>query len=363
MLGSVIFHSQGELRISAVVHGWWNQPLVALVIASDAHVGFGFNVDNACLDFVRWLFSQTPVPGSFHLESLPGLPWAGEDHDPWEWYDRVMAEVAAWDPPPVLVDMDASAIAFRGDVVWPSPERRRVKRPDRRIRLPGSLFPVGWYGCGLGEFRSCASTYQCYPPSEIPPIPSSLTGAFDWLRTAPEHGGSIAPYPDPTFEALDRLLAANPSGLPPEFVEFFRSPQLWARIRSCTDCYLQLDSTAVGVRGGQGTLIRFLCDSQSCCHWSLWLSPCGSRHSVVETYHFSGSEFLKPNNRLAHPRDITTCAESFEEFIYRFWLENELWFALHDHGPMPAGGEAYLDFYRSKDAESEGRRSDGADLD
>jgi hypothetical protein len=34
--------------------------------------------------------------------------------------------------------------------------------------------------------------------------------------------------------------------------------------------------------------------------------------------------------------------------MYRFWLENELLFALNGHGAMPAGGEEYLAFYRSK---------------
>jgi hypothetical protein len=40
--------------------------------------------------------------------------------------------------------------------------------------------------------------------------------------------------------------------------------------------------------------------------------------------------------------------DSFEEFVYRFWLENELWFALHDRGSMPEGGEEYLAFHRAK---------------
>ena len=34
-----------------------------------------------------------------------------------------------------------------------------------------------------------------------------------------------------------------------------------------------------------------------------------------------------------------------EEFVYRFWLENELYSALHG-GRMPEGGEEYLAFYR-----------------
>jgi hypothetical protein len=213
---------------------------------------------------------------------------------------------------------------------------------------------VGWFGQGLGEFRPGQSTYECYPPEELPPIRVPLSGTFDWLRAAPEHERSIAANPGRTAAALDCLLTSHPAGLSWEFVKFFRSPALWRRIRSCTGCYLRLDSAAVGIRDGSGVLIRFLSDSQDCKHWHLHISPCGKLHSVVATYRFTGSEQAHLKDALPHPKDITTCAESFEEFVYRFWLENELWFALHDRGSMPEGGEEYLAFYRSRgqDAES-----------
>jgi hypothetical protein len=348
MVGAVIFHSPGELQASAAVHGWWQRPPAELVIESQACGGFGNDVQDSCAAFVGWLFSQSPVPGSFSVLSLPGLPWAGEDHDPWEWYDRVMAEVAKWDPPPVLVDLDDFLVSHRGEVLWPPPEHRRGRRTDRRSRPPGAPFPIGWYGQGLGEFRPGRSTYECYPPEELPSIRVPLTGTFDWLQAAPEHSRSVAPNPEWTATALNRLLAATPAGLPREFVAFFRSPSLWRRIRSCTDCYLRLDSAAVGIRDGSGALIRFLSDAQDCKHWHLWLSPSGTRHSVVATYRFTGSEHAHLKDGLPHPRDITTCAGSFEEFVYRFWLENELWFALRDKGRMPEGGEEYLAFYRSR---------------
>jgi len=28
--------------------------------------------------------------------------------------------------------------------------------------------------------------------------------------------------------------------------------------------------------------------------------------------------------------DFAYCAPSFSEFLYRFWIENEIWFALED---------------------------------
>src|SRR5947209_3935198 len=82
MVGSVIFHAPGELQASAAVHGWWQRPPAELVIESRACGGFGNDVHDSCAAFVGWLLSQSPVPGSFRVLSLPGLPWAGADHDP-----------------------------------------------------------------------------------------------------------------------------------------------------------------------------------------------------------------------------------------------------------------------------------------
>src|SRR5262245_17635057 len=231
--GSVIFHRPGELQASAAVSGGWKRPLAELVIQCWEETGLGGNdVHDACVRFTGWCLAQSPPPGGFIIQSLPGLPWAGADHDPWDWYERLRAEVAGWDPPPVLCDLDEVLVTHRGEVLWPPPEHRRERRTDRRSRPPGAPFPIGWYGQGLGEFRPGHSTYDCYPPEELPPIRVPLTGTFDWLWAAPEHSRSVAPNPDRTAAALDRLLTANPAGLPREFVEFFRSPDLWRRIRS-----------------------------------------------------------------------------------------------------------------------------------
>jgi hypothetical protein len=363
--GSVIFHRPDELEASAAVSGTWERPLARLVIECWKETGFGGNsVDLAVGEFVGWCFKQSPPPGTMiGVYNLPGLPWPGaDDHDPFDWYDRVMAEVAGWDPPPVLVDLDGLLITHRGKVLAPPRDRRRAPRTDRRSRPPGAPFPVGWFGTDLGVYRPCRSTYECYAPEELPPIRVPLDGTFGWLRSAPEHEHHIGGDPERTAAALDRLLAANPAGLPREFVAFFRSPDLWRRIRSCTDCYLNLDPAAVGIRDGSGALVRFLSDSQYCRHWNLCLTPGGAGHSVVATYFYSGSEHPHPRAGRPHPRDITTVAGSFEEFVYRFWLENELFFAVHGReqaevrdllpgghaigGRMPEGGREYLAFYR-----------------
>ena len=67
---------------------------------------------------------------------------------------------------------------------------------------------------------------------------------------------------------------------------------------------------------------------------------------MVATYRFTGSEHAHLLRGKPHPKDITTCAGSFEEFIYRFWLENELWYVLNCQDVMPEHGPEYLAHYR-----------------
>jgi len=45
--------------------------------------------------------------------------------------------------------------------------------------------------------------------------------------------------------------------------------------------------------------------------------------------------------------DIYLCAPSFPEFIYRFWLENELWLALNERRQdLPRDQARYVEHYR-----------------
>lgn len=344
--GYLLFHSAGEMEASVLVSGWWERPLLEILIESGAYGGFGNMVDDACGGFLKWCFSQPECPlGLFSLQSLPGLPFRGAEFDRWAWYDTLMAEVTEWEDPPVLVDLDNFQITHRGEVLWPPPDRRRPRRREPQA-LPGEPFAVGWYGAtSLGGLRPDTGTYTYYTPSEVPPITIRLNGAFDWLQAA------SAKRPMASTEGvtgcLDRLLTSGVEGLPDEFVRFFRKSELWRKVRSCTDCYFNVDTAAVEIPGGLGRLIRFMSDSQDCKHWHLHLAPCGTKHAVAATYHFRGSDPEHPQGGKPHPRDITVCANSFEEFMYRFWLENELFYAAYEKTELPPGGADYLAFYQT----------------
>jgi hypothetical protein len=128
------------------------------------------------------------------------------------------------------------------------------------------------------------------------------------------------------------------------------TPALQERIRSNTDCYLDLCSESVGSPLGDGHLVRFLADSQGCLFWYLYLTPDGSDHAVVSSPDFYGTEDEQWQEGPPDPGEIVFCAESFEAFLCRFWLENEIWYADWKKTPMPDVGREYIERYRRKKA-------------
>jgi hypothetical protein len=64
----------------------------------------------------------------------------------------------------------------------------------------------------------------------------------------------------------------------------------------------------------------------------------GSRILLVERVDLSGIEFA-------------CCASSFSEFLYRFWIENEIWYSLIDDDsqrPLKTFEQAYVNHYASR---------------
>jgi len=220
-----------------------------------------------------------------------------------------------------------------------------------------SPFPCRWWGtslenAGLKEVRPDVGTYGRYEFARLPPVPFDLRGDFAWLITAPTHHGHIGgEMAAENAQSLEELRAASLRlGLPlPEaFVKFMGSPALHVRIRSNSDCYLDLCPSPIDSPKGDGRLIRFLADSQGCLFWYLYVRPDGSDHAVVSSPGFYGTDDEQWQDDEPDPADIVFCAESFEAFLCRFWLENEIWFAEWQKTPMPNVGLVYIEQYRRK---------------
>jgi hypothetical protein len=118
-------------------------------------------------------------------------------------------------------------------------------------------------------------------------------------------------------------------------------------VRSSTWCFLDLGDFVASTPDG-GTLVHVLSDSQWVAHWLLYSGPGGE--AVVGTRDPVGFD-VEPEEtiRVLDPdrTEAWVCAESFAEFLYRFWIENEIWHALSD-GQPPLTGEQrrYAEHYR-----------------
>lgn len=205
-------------------------------------------------------------------------------------------------------------------------------------------FPPLWIGGDLLEYRSCDSTYCRFDYKSLPRLPAyQFDGSFSWLR---QHrspleydkrfldgwGGKagIESWKEHARVVEAELaVAAEDCGveIPDSFSVFLFDFSLVTMLRSPTDCYFHFPKTLIPNRGAQGGyFIHFFSDSQNCYEWYLFLDPDGT-HCVVASDDLSDpglpDEFWD-NQR----QEIVLCAISFESFIYRLWIENEVWFRL-----------------------------------
>lgn len=226
-----------------------------------------------------------------------------------------------------------------------------------------SPFPCHWWGMGLesvglGAVRPDRGTYGRYDFGRLPPLPFALVGDFAWLAGAPAHrhniGNKLAAATVNGIRILRKSADALNLRLPNSFTKFMDAPALHQRTRSATDCYIDLCPEPMRAPLSDGWLVHFLADSQGCLFWYLYLTADGSDHAVVAApdYYSTPVEWQTPDSDDAEwddeetdPSQIVFCAEAFEEFMCRYWLENELWFLQSQKAPMPAACRLYIERY------------------
>jgi len=203
-------------------------------------------------------------------------------------------------------------------------------------------FPKGWWGCDLGSYRPCESTYQLYPYDSLPaPEESLFHGEFQWLI-----GTGDEPLPPADPAPLQALQQAG-LVLPQSFVDFMHSPELQRRVPSCTACEWDLSGPIPSPLGDGAHLVRFLRDQQDVLFWYLYLrldtSPAESAAVVCSPIAFDQHDLSQRRDEVL--ANTWWCAPDFEHFVYRFWIENVLWFTLNEAGERDATQEAYLSHY------------------
>lgn len=213
-----------------------------------------------------------------------------------------------------------------------------------------SPFRPAWWSFGLEEAgvsaRPTVGTYGRYAFEALPPIPRELTGDLEWLAGQPTPAEwSIGTEPVAELPELEAACDRLGLSLPPAFLDFMRSAELQSKIRSCTACYVDVGPVPARAPGADGHLIRFLADQQGCLFWYLYVTGSGTDtgHAVVCSADFYGG----PGPDYVDDGELGFCGESFESFLYRFWLENEIWYAAVEGDPMPEEAEEYIRRYRA----------------
>jgi hypothetical protein len=203
--------------------------------------------------------------------------------------------------------------------------------------------PRVWWATDLPGYREHPtpfSTYSPFPYSGLPPIERDLDDEWRWLLAEPRVAGSLGyvaagdPMPEraATAAELGALLGDRAPQPSRAFRAFVGDGEPRTRVRSCTASYLDLGQFAVDVAGG-GSLIHFLSDQQWVLHWLLYVGTDGSEAVVVTETAF-GFEADGESFDTWDPADggLSVCAGSFSEFMYRFWIENEIWFRVSRDG-------------------------------
>jgi hypothetical protein len=221
--------------------------------------------------------------------------------------------------------------------------------------------PRAWWSTDLPGYREHPkpfATYSAFPYADLPPIRRPLDPDLNWLRDQPRvprslgdvDPGEAAPERRATAVDLAALLGGEKIALPQSFRRFVTDPAPRTRVRSATLCYLDLAQFVVDVVGG-GSLIHFLSDQQWILHWLLYVGDDGSE-AVVATETPLGFEAEEHHFTRFDPADggATVCAESFSEFLYRFWIDNEIYFrtgaSARDEPPLTDEQRRYAEHFR-----------------
>jgi hypothetical protein len=171
--------------------------------------------------------------------------------------------------------------------------------------------------------------FKGVPLEQLPPL-APVDGSFRWLRApvyegqptalVADDGESITEDPRVVAKQFSRLVGqvrAASLELPASFVTFMSTPSFAARMNSVNGGYFEIGKL-------KDTHVPFFTDPQTF-SWVLMLES-GGRHSIA---------FAHPDpDDLSTLVDFTTCAPSFEQFIHRWWIENQIARALLREEPI-----------------------------
>jgi hypothetical protein len=207
-----------------------------------------------------------------------------------------------------------------------------------------------WWFCEIEGLRPVPgyTTYAEFDLDDQPDV-GGVDGSLSWLEGQPEHrrwsihDSDQAPQRRLTAEELAALVRVD-LRLPPTLTVLAKRADLQRRIRSATGCYLDLGDELVPTSKEGGYLLHLLSDQQWVRHWLVYLDRDGGE-SVVTTAEPVGFVLPEDDEWEARPPDVIpldgsfdlqVCADSVGEFLFRFWVENELHFGRGFRKASPA---------------------------
>lgn len=172
----------------------------------------------------------------------------------------------------------------------------------------------------LGQFIKKATSQQQHPPIPIP-----LQGNFEWFRTKGTYTEDPRYYYE--FEKEIAQLQAEAQEkqltLPEDFLLFMKDKRLLFRVKSNIDAYFELPELIEEVLPSSGNyLLRFYSDSQYTCFWYLCLDQQGNACVCFSEDLYGDIEEEPGFEKTVHK--IEFCAPTFEEFIFRHWIETSI---------------------------------------
>jgi uncharacterized protein (TIGR02996 family) len=194
-----------------------------------------------------------------------------------------------------------------------------------------------WWGTGIGPARESSGTYEQFQYHNQPPLPvETFDGTFTWLRGtegwAYHHG--------PLWKAFCAEKRKQGYFVPAEFETFLADRDLPGRIKSCTDNYFEAPPHPTGNRPAaehstpsaeseDGLLVTFYADSQYCVLWAILLPREPGRYAPILAGP-PGSLFpgiWNDSEEGSNEGQPVLAASQFEQFLFRWWIENEIWYA------------------------------------
>lgn len=238
-------------------------------------------------------------------------------------------------------------------------------------------FPAIWYGIGLEDLRPINATYGGEPLEKLPPIEAEhLDGQFRYLNNEviralenePSDHVAITSQSinetnylaeDARWKAkIEQIQASLPAYivLPKPLVTFMSSSLAQYLVPSCTACYFDLPEKATPFNWleERGYLFHFYRDQQDCLFWYYYVRENGEDCIVCSPIPLFDETITNDLTDEIMKREVLYTADTFEEFIYRTWVENLLWFMEEDDMTLNSQTrqlcDSYAEHYRSMQA-------------